>query len=73
MTLQNMRICAGFNTQGEVAQKIQVNRTLISKWESGIAYPRPTMLPQIAQLYNVTEGDIIAAITKARQQRGNSA
>lgn len=41
-------------TQAEVSQYLHINRSAISKWESGSSIPDPALLPKIAKLYNVT-------------------
>ena len=41
-------------TQLEVSKRLNINRSSISKWESGSSIPDPALLPKIAKLYNVT-------------------
>lgn len=57
---------AGYRTQEELSETLGVRRNTISRWETGKRYPRPPMLPRIAAALNVSEGEIIAAITAAR-------
>jgi len=46
-------------TQREVAQKLNVNRATISKWETGKFLPDTKNLINIAKLYNCTIDDLI--------------
>ena len=48
--------------QEDAAVRLGVDRTTISKWETGESYPRAEMLPKIASLYNCTSDNILAAI-----------
>ena len=45
-------------TQAEVAVKLKVDQTTISKWENGEALPRADMLFMIAGLYGVKVDNI---------------
>lgn len=66
-TFHDMRLNAGYKTQDELAERIGKKRASIAKWETGVAYPRHGTLPALARALNVTEGEIIAAITAAKQ------
>lgn len=46
-------------TQEELAKKIYVDRSLISKWESGDRFPNQDMLKRLAILFNLTENQLI--------------
>lgn len=54
--------------QDDVAKILNIDRSTVAKWENGITYPRPPMLTKLAKTLNVTEGDIIEAITTAKNQ-----
>lgn len=41
-------------TQSAVAKLLNIDRSTISKWESGVAIPDQSILPKIADLYNVS-------------------
>ena len=56
-TLRNLRKACGL-TQKNVAKRLQVDQTTVSKWENGEALPRVDMLFKIAQLYGVKVDDI---------------
>lgn len=72
MQLQDIRKRAGI-TQNLVAESLCVDQSAISQWESGITYPHPSKIPKLAKLYDVTEGEIIAACNASREQRQSSA
>ena len=42
-------------TQEELAEKLYVSRTAVSKWESGKGYPNIDSLKEIAKIFNITE------------------
>lgn len=51
--LQLVRKSKGF-TQEELAEKLEVSRQAVAKWESGQVYPDINNLIQISNLFNVT-------------------
>lgn len=67
-TLAEHRKKAGFNTQEELSSALGVERGTVAKWEVGDRYPRPPMITKMAQILNITEGDIISAITSAKER-----
>ena len=59
-------------TQEELAEKLFVSRTAISKWESGRGYPSIDSLKIIAKHFNVTVDELIGSeeiITLAEQDK----
>ena len=58
--LQELRKGRGL-TQEELAEKLFVSRTAISKWESGRGYPSIDSLKQIAHFFSVTIDDLICS------------
>ena len=48
-------------TQDELAEKLYVTRTAISKWESDRGYPNIDSLKQIAKFFSVTVDDLLSA------------
>lgn len=40
-------------TQEEVAEKLNVSLSTVSKWERGITFPLPPQIDKICQLYNI--------------------
>ena len=47
-------------TQEELAAKLYVSRTAISKWESGRGYPNIESLKAIAKLFSVTVDELLS-------------
>ena len=45
-------------TQSVASDTLLVDRSTISKWETGEAFPRAEMLPKIAELYGCTIDDL---------------
>lgn len=66
-TFRQLRFDANL-TQQHMADKLGVDRTTVTKWESGDGYPRTRTLPQVAALLGCTEGDVIAAINATKFQ-----
>ena len=58
--LQELRRQKGM-TQEELAGKLYVSRTAISKWESGRGYPNIESLKAIARLFSVTVDDLLSS------------
>ena len=48
-------------TQDELAKKLYVSRTAISKWESGKGYPSIDLLKDIAKLFNKTIDELLSS------------
>lgn len=57
--LQELRKQKGL-TQEELAQKLYVSRTAISKWESGRGYPSIDSLKEIAKFFSVTVDQLLS-------------
>ena len=58
--LQELRKQRGL-TQEELAEKLYVSRTAISKWESGRGYPNIESLKAIAKFFSVTVDDLLSS------------
>jgi transcriptional regulator with XRE-family HTH domain len=58
--LQKLRISQNM-TQEELAEKLYVSRTAISKWESGRGYPSIDSLKSIAKFFNMTIDELICS------------
>lgn len=59
-------------TQEELAEKLYVSRTAVSKWESGRGYPSIDSLKAIAKYFNVTIDELICGeeiLTLAEQDK----
>lgn len=70
-TLSDMRKAAGFKTQEALAEIIGVERVTVSRWESGDREPRLNFISTLADVFGVSEGDIVTAINQMR--KANSA
>ena len=57
--LQELRKQRGF-TQEELAKKLYVSRTAISKWESGRGYPNIESLKAIAKFFSITVDELLS-------------
>ena len=55
--LSELRKACGL-TQTEVAERLQVDQTTVSKWENGEALPRADKLFLIAQVYGIKIDEI---------------
>ena len=58
--LQELRKQRGL-TQEELAEKLYVSRTAISKWESGRGYPNIESLKAIAKFFSVTVDELLSS------------
>ena len=58
--LQELRKQKGL-TQEELAEKLYVSRTAISKWESGRGYPNIESLKAIAKFFSVTVDELLSS------------
>lgn len=58
--LQELRKAAGL-TQEELAGKLYVSRTAISKWESGRGYPNIDSLKDLAAFFGVTVDELLSS------------
>ena len=58
--LQELRKQKGL-TQEELAEKLYVSRTAVSKWESGRGYPSIDSLKEIARFFSVTVDELLSS------------
>ena len=58
--LQELRKSKGL-TQEELAQKLFVSRTAISKWESGRGYPSIDSLKEIAKFFSISIDELLSS------------
>lgn len=58
--LQQLRKQKGF-TQEELAEKLYVSRTAISKWESGRGYPSIDSLKAISKLFGISIDELLSS------------
>ena len=58
--IQELRKQKGL-TQEELAEKLYVSRTAISKWESGRGYPNIESLKAISEFFSVTVDELLSS------------
>ncbi len=56
-TIKSKRVALGL-TQSELATEMEVDRTTVTKWETGKAFPKAKMLPAFGCL-NVSIADLL--------------
>ncbi len=54
-------------TQEQIAQKLDVDQTAVSKWETGDSLPRADKLPELARILNCTIDELLAEESEAPQ------
>lgn len=58
MAFKEKRKIAGLN-QRQVSILLGVSHSAVSMWETGKSFPRATLLPKLAALYNCTIDDLL--------------
>lgn len=53
-------------TQAQVAEILSIDRTTVTKWETGGSAPRVDMLPRLAALYKCSIGDLYTVPKQAK-------
>ena len=61
MKIKELRESAGI-TQVELANVIGVDRSTVTKWETGEAMPRAALVPKIAEALGCSIGDLYADV-----------
>ena len=67
--LQELRKSRGL-TQEELADKLYVSRTAVSKWESGRGYPNIDSLKAISDFFSVTVDELLSPKGSEREKKG---
>lgn len=57
MTLKELRLRAGL-LQVDVAKKLNVDQSTVSKWDNGLARPARKYRKKLAKLYGCTEDEL---------------
>lgn len=57
-------------TQSELAQKLDVNKTVVSSWMTGARFPRMNTIQKLAYIFNVEKSDLIENGTSSKTVRG---
>lgn len=60
--MHDLRKKAGM-TQRELAQQLSVDRSTITKWETGKSLPRMAIVPNIAAALNCSTSEVIASLS----------
>ena len=55
--------------QADIAEAVGVNRATVSKWETGEIVPHTKKIPKLAEAYNCTIEEVIAATVVAEGQQ----
>lgn len=58
-------------TQQEVADRLNVSNKTVSKWERDESYPEITLIPVIAELFNVTSDEILRGERISRNEEAS--
>ena len=66
-TLCEKRTEAGFASQTDFAEHLGTSRSAVAKWETGRAFPPARMIVKIALAIKCSEGEVIEAISKAKE------
>ena len=64
MQLKILRILARL-TQAEAAAAVGVTQAALSDWEKGKYKPSPAAVAKLAEVYNVSEEEIVKAVLEA--------
>ena len=70
--LQELRRSRGL-TQEELAEKLYISRTAVSKWESGRGYPNIESLRTIAGFFSVTVDELLSPKESAGEKKDRGA
>ena len=73
MTLQDLRKNAGFRSQKEFAEAIEVQRERVAKWETGTATPNDLQIIfMIAKACGCTDSEVLRAFVESEQEAKNA-
>lgn len=61
MNFASARIAAGL-TQSEVARRLEIDQSAVSRWENGKRIPRGTLLVKVADLYGCTIDELLGRV-----------
>lgn len=67
--MAGLRKAAGY-TQRSLAERLDVNRTTVTKWELGRSFPKARMLSKLAEALNTTVGRLLDDM-EAEDRRDN--
>lgn len=64
MNFSDYRIQIG--NQADLAKLLNLSQQCIAKYEKGKAYPRRKTLKKLAELFEISEGEVLAAIDNSK-------
>lgn len=65
MTLKELRTSKGFKTQQELAERLNIKRSTVNKWEKG-QFPQVETLLELKKVFAVTTDYIIDTIINSK-------
>lgn len=68
--MRERRLRGAIPTQQEVAKRLGVAPSAVSKWERGLAKPRADKLPILAKLYGCSIEELLAEDYRGQEQPG---
>ena len=71
MNIKQRRIQAGLR-QEDLAKELHVDRTTVTKWESGAAAPRADKLAKLAKILRCTIDDLVAEGDERNEERAGA-
>jgi transcriptional regulator with XRE-family HTH domain len=69
--LHDARVAAGYTSQDALARDLNVDRSVVTKAESGNRFPSDKILLKWCELCDLDAGDILARVGKARNATGD--
>jgi len=73
LTLKDLRTSKHLTQQSVATTVGGITQGAVWQWENGLAFPHPSKIPKLSELYGVSEGEIIAACEQARALKQSSA
>ena len=54
-------------TQEQLAQRLELDRSTVVKWETGKSFPRPDMLVKLTEVFGCTADELLGLERKAEK------
>lgn len=58
--IRDARLAKGF-TQDQLARKLGTKQATVATWEIGYSFPRPSMLPKLAEVLGIRIDELVKA------------
>lgn len=68
--IKNLRKQKGY-TQETLAQKLNIVRQTVSKWEKGYSVPDAVMLEKLAELFEVSVGELLGDTAQSNDDKAD--